>query len=89
MIRYQITAQGRVQRVGFRRFVQLHGVGCHLTGWVENLGNGDVEIEAQGEKIDVERFLALLYRGSFLIRVDHLKITEIPVTEEENFRIRN
>lgn len=48
MKRLIFTVSGRVQGVGFRYYVQrlAHAIG--LTGFVRNLENGDVYIEAQG-----------------------------------------
>ena len=52
---------GNVQGIGYRWFVERTAKKCGLTGWVKNLSNGDVEIEAEGEKTVLESFLALLY----------------------------
>lgn len=87
MIRYGIIAKGRVQRVGFRRFARQCANDCFLTGWVQNLPNGDVEMEAQGEKKDIERFLALLYRGTLWIRVDQLQFTLLSLKDENSEKV--
>jgi len=43
-----IRVSGMVQGVGFRYFVYRKAEGLGLTGFVRNLGGGDVEIVAQG-----------------------------------------
>lgn len=52
-----LWVSGRVQMVGFRFFTinraQLYGV----TGWVKNLYDGRVEIEAEGKKENLAQFL--------------------------------
>jgi acylphosphatase len=62
-IQLHAIISGRVQGVGFRYFVlekaQLQG----LTGWVRNLWDGRVEVVAEGERQELERFLAVLKRG--------------------------
>ena len=53
-IRKQIIFHGRVQGVGFRWHATNYANSAGLTGWVQNLEDGTVEIEVQGsdEKID-------------------------------------
>jgi acylphosphatase len=58
-----IVVSGMVQGVGFRYFIQHHAKQLGLTGWVRNLPNGDVEIEAQGDRVAVENLIAYARRG--------------------------
>ena len=55
--------EGRVQGVGFRYFVQERAIALGLTGWVRNRWNGSVEVDAEGEKQDLEKLYAALLRG--------------------------
>ncbi len=48
---------GRVQRVGFRRFVESAAFACGIFGHVENIRDGTVQIFAQGDHLKIERFL--------------------------------
>ena len=48
MHRVHLVIQGRVQGVGFRYFVLRRAEALGLTGWVQNLANGDVEAEVEG-----------------------------------------
>ena len=48
--RYRIIFSGRVQKVGFRLEVQEFAKRLGLTGFCENLPNGDVLAELQGEE---------------------------------------
>lgn len=41
-VRAKVRFKGRVQGVGFRHFTTLQARSNELTGWVRNLGNGDV-----------------------------------------------
>ena len=59
----RIVVSGMVQGVGFRYFIQHHAEQLGLTGWVRNLANGDVEIEAQGDRSAVESLIAFARRG--------------------------
>lgn len=61
---------GRVQMVMFRDFVQRRARILRLTGTVQNLPDGTVDVVAQGNKEDLERLIDKLHKGSILSRVD-------------------
>ena len=50
--------QGRVQGVGFRWFVQREASELDLRGWVRNTEDGDVEVVAAGEPVDLDELRA-------------------------------
>ena len=54
---------GIVQGIGYRWFVENTAKTLGLTGWVKNLCNGNVEIEAEGDKQTLESFLAAIRSG--------------------------
>lgn len=51
---------GHVQGVGFRYTTQRLAEGFPVTGYVQNLPSGDVELVVQGKAEPVEKFLAAL-----------------------------
>ena len=59
----RIVVRGMVQGVGFRYFVQHHATQLGVTGWVRNLPNGDVEIEAEGNRELLESLITCTRRG--------------------------
>jgi acylphosphatase len=61
--RVHFRAEGFVQGVGYRYFVQETAGRLGVTGWVRNLRDGAVEGEAEGERGAVETFLSEL-RGA-------------------------
>jgi acylphosphatase len=67
-------AQGKVQRVAYRDFVQRWAAECGITGWVKNKEDGTVEIVAQGIPDELKRFIEALNEGSVLARVDSLAV---------------
>ena len=83
MKRYHVIAQGRVQGVGFRGFVQAAAVRERLTGSVRNMENGMVEIFIQGEPDAIDRFLDEIQKGNRWIRVDDLSFKQVPVDPGE------
>ena len=69
-----IVVSGMVQGVGFRYFVQHHARQLGLTGWVRNLPNGDVEIQAEGNREFVESLVTYARRGPRLAVVSNVRV---------------
>jgi acylphosphatase len=68
--RLRALVRGRVQGVGFRASVEHEGARLSLAGWVRNLSDGGVEVEAEGDRSDLERLLGFLKQGPRGARVD-------------------
>lgn len=88
MIRRHFYFEGQVQGVGFRyRSAWLAGQ-LQLTGWVRNLSDGRVEMEAQGPPKDLDRMLVWLKNERF-IKIRRVEVTEISIVEkEEKFQVK-
>ena len=54
---------GRVQGVYYRAFASREAKSLSLKGYVRNASNGDVEVEAEGEKGLLEELLRRLQAG--------------------------
>lgn len=52
--------EGRVQGVGFRACVKREARGFDVSGWVRNLPDGRVEVQACGEREELQAFLAAI-----------------------------
>ena len=65
---------GKVQGVGFRYFVLRQAQELGINGWVSNKSNGNVEAFAQGEKADLERFIAKVNEGPSFSRVEDVSL---------------
>jgi acylphosphatase len=68
--RLRALVRGRVQGVGFRASVQHEGTKLGLAGWVRNLSDGAVEVEAEGDSAALGRLLDFLKQGPRGARVD-------------------
>ena len=73
---------GKVQGVGFRFFVQQQAQELGINGWVRNISNGDVEALAQGEKADLEQFIAKVKEGPSFSRVEDVSLNWVKEAEQ-------
>jgi acylphosphatase len=80
-VRAHIVVKGLVQGVGFRFFVYRHATKLRLSGWVRNLFDGDVEVEAEGERSLLEVFIGELKVGP---RAAHIKALHVDWQPFEN-----
>ena len=64
LIQLHAMVEGRVQGVGFRFYVRQQASALPIMGWVRNLADGRVELLAEGNRRDLEVFLAAVRRGS-------------------------
>ena len=77
-----ITVDGRVQGVWFRAGTKEKAEELGLTGWVMNRPNGTVEIHAQGEKSQLENFIAWCRQGTPAAKVTSLDIDRSLIQQE-------
>ena len=57
MISLQIFFEGNVQGVGFRWSLKQIAKGFDVVGWVRNLPDGRVELQATGDEAEVRAFI--------------------------------
>ncbi|MDO8224104.1 acylphosphatase [Bacillus cabrialesii] len=76
MLQYRIVADGRVQGVGFRYFVQMEADKRKLAGWVKNRDDGRVEILAEGPENALQSFLKAVKNSSPFSKVSGISVTE-------------
>lgn len=81
-VRKHIYFSGRVQGVGFRYSAIYLARPLGLTGWVENLWDGRVEMEVQGDEDAIAELLRGLRTQRFII-IDDMEIRTIPLVEGE------
>lgn len=73
-VRAHVVAQGRVQGVGFRAFLQSQATRRGLRGWVRNLPDGRIETEVAGARVPVDEFIRALTRGPSLAHVQDVQV---------------
>ena len=83
MKRFHIVFKGRVQGVGFRWTLINIAQKYNLTGFCENLINGDVDVEIQGNPNNLDSFLKETLETKRYIRIDDYLIKQIDVVLDE------
>ena len=80
--RWHLYLSGTVQHVGLRYTALYLCRNMKLTGWVENLPDGRVEMEVQGPVASLRRFYVAL-KSQPHIHIAHADIVEVPVVDGE------
>jgi acylphosphatase len=88
MLHYNIMVKGRVQGVNYRATVQAKAHEFNLTGFVRNLNNGNVYIEAEGEQENLSKFIDWCYIGSPRSKVTEVNSVEAEVKNFRTFEVR-
>ena len=88
LLRMRATVSGKVQGVVFRYFASIAAHKLNVTGWVRNLRDGSVQVEAQGSQQALFAMYEKLCEGPEWSRVMHVDVTNIPVLRgERTFRV--
>jgi acylphosphatase len=86
--RARIVVRGRVQGVFFRASARDEAERLGLKGLVRNLPDGGVEAIAEGEREQLEEFIAWCRRGPPLAEVEEVRVRWTPATGEfASFRV--
>ena len=80
--RLRAVVQGEVQGVGFRWSVQRQAGELGLTGYAENLPDGSVRVEAEGDPDRLDQLEAFLQQGPQWAEVASLDSRRLPATGE-------
>ena len=86
IVRKKLIFKGEVQFVGFRFQSKYLADTLGLTGYVENLPNGDVLMEVQGRMETIQDLIICLHQKK-PIRIDSIEEETLPVKAgEKKFR---
>ena len=81
-MRLKAVVRGEVQGVGFRWAVQRQAGQLGLTGYAENLPDGSVRVEAEGDPDRLDQLEAYLRQGPRWAEVASLDSERVPATGE-------
>lgn len=88
-VRLHAFVSGKVQAVRFRVFILRTSANFQITGWVRNRFNRSVELIAEGERAELEKFLELIKIGPSHSNVEKIeKEWQTATGEFKKFRIR-
>ena len=86
MRRVRAIVTGRVQGVAYRASTVHAARGHGLTGWVRNLPDGSVELEAQGDEDGVAALMTWCAHGPPAARVAGVNVEDrAPIANERDF----
>jgi len=85
---YQITIIGKVQNVGFRYHTHQKAYEFGIKGFVKNLANGNVYVEAEGDSTQLNEFIKWCHKGPDWAYVIEVVIIEQPPCNFASFEIK-
>jgi acylphosphatase len=68
--RADIILKGRVQKAGFRDYIDEVAYDLEIKGWVKNLEDNTVKIICEGKKESLEKFITMIQIKEYPIRVE-------------------
>ncbi len=89
ILRYKIHISGRVQGVGFRWSAATEARDRNINGYVKNLPDGGVYIEAEGLREELDAFVEWCKKGPGLSVVENVNIESAPPVSFKDFRIEH
>ena len=84
---YNITVTGKVQGVYFRASTRNKAEDWHITGFVENRGDDNVYIEAEGDEEDLKKLAEWCQDGPVYAIVNDVTVEEGEVQDFTDFEI--
>jgi len=71
----EILVSGHVQAVGYRLYTKRNADHFGITGFVQNLFDGNVRVVASGDEENLASFIERLREGPRAAIVKHVKVT--------------
>jgi acylphosphatase len=87
-LRYEIRVTGRVQGVGFRWSAVTEAQKHDITGYIKNLYDGSVYIDAEGTINQLNAFIEWCRKGPGLSIVESVTTVPLPPVNYKDFRVR-
>lgn len=88
MVHNNIRIFGKVQGVFFREGAQEKAEKLIIKGWIKNLSDGSVYIEAEGKPENLEKFIDWCHKGSGDAKVDRVEVEEGNMKNFTGFEVK-
>lgn len=85
---FRIVVSGKVQGVFFRKHARQHAEQLHITGYVKNLENGNVELVICGNPDDLKKMVTWCHHGPAGAVVESVQVNESGVQKFSAFEIK-
>ncbi len=82
-----LTITGKVQNVGFRHHTVKQAEKHHIKGYVKNMPDGSVHVDAEGEEENLDHFILWCHEGPTWARVDHVHVQDTQPQGYEKFDV--
>ena len=79
---FKATVSGKVQGVWFRDFTRKEATKLNVVGWVKNMPDGTVYLEAEGEEEQLNQLEKWLHVGSPMSTVNRIEVEWTKPTDE-------
>lgn len=87
-ISISLTISGRVQGVGYRYFVLKRAIELGLNGYVQNLPNGSVYAEVEGNADAINQLVERCRKGPAFAQVHDVVVSKISPKKHIGFTIQ-
>ena len=89
MEHFDIQVYGRVQGVSFRYYAQKTARAYHIKGYVKNMPDGSVYIEAEGDTENLKKFIEWCHHGPGWAHVENVHTEKGALRNFNDFNIRH
>ena len=87
-LHYTILVKGKVQGVFYRASARQKAESLNLTGFAQNLRDGNVLIEAEGDESALKEFVNWCWKGPANAEVKNVEVTEKECTGYLSFSVK-
>ena len=84
---YNIKIIGQVQGVSFRHWAKIKALQLGIKGFIKNLEDGSLYLEAEGQENQLENFLVWCKQGPPLAEIEKIEVEEREIKDYNNFSI--
>ncbi|MGP9677081.1 ATP-grasp fold amidoligase family protein [Halomonas sp. AOP27-A1-41] len=84
----KIFVSGKIQGVGFRKYLKSEADKLNISGWARNLDDGRVEVLAKGNENNIESFYIAVMKEASGFKVDSIERHESSLKVTDGFKIR-